>query len=40
MKQRLRERRAPTHAERLRLQIMQIEARYDSGAMPLIGSED
>jgi hypothetical protein len=34
MKQRPRERRVPTGTERLRSEIMQLEARYDSGAMP------
>jgi hypothetical protein len=34
MKQSFLERRVTTRAERLRSEIMQIEARYDSGAMP------
>jgi hypothetical protein len=34
MKQRPRERRVPTGTERLRSEILQIQARYDSGAMP------
>jgi hypothetical protein len=34
MKQRVKERRVPMGPERLRSEIMQLEARYDSGAMP------
>jgi hypothetical protein len=34
MKSSLEPRRLPTRAERLRSDIAQLEARYDSGAMP------
>jgi hypothetical protein len=34
MKRGLLKRCVPTRAERLRSEIIQIEARYDSGAMP------
>ena len=34
MKNEIRPRRAPEPADRLRSEIAQLEARYDSGAMP------
>jgi hypothetical protein len=37
MKRGLHKRRVATRAERLRSEILQIEARYDSGAMPPSG---
>ena len=34
MEKAISSRRAPSRAERLRSEILQLEARYDSGAMP------